>query len=115
LQDFAERAIGFEFLLDDSDKYINRDSNPDLSLDRVWRSTIECLDSKMLFDPFEEQFDLPTVLEEQRNGQGWENKVVGQEDESAIGLGVEITDSPERIGIDLRGFGSLENNRLIAS
>lgn len=114
MQDFAERAIGFEFLLDDSDKYINRNGDPDLSLHGVWRSTIECFDSKM-FDPFEENLDLPTVLEEQRNGQGWENKVVGQEDESAIGFGVEITDSPEGIGIDLRGFGSLENNRLIAS
>ena len=69
----------------------------------------------MLYDPFEENFDLPTVLEEQRDRQGWKNKVVGQEDESAIGFDVEITDSPLRIGIDLRGFGSLENNRLIAS
>jgi hypothetical protein len=61
---------------------------------------IECFDSKMLLDPFEEQFNLPTVVEEKCNRQSWEHKIVGQEDEPAIGLGVEITDSPERIGID---------------
>jgi hypothetical protein len=64
LQDFAEWAIDFEFLLDDSDKHISRNGDPDLSLDRVWRSTIECFDSKMLFDPFEKDFDLPSVFEE---------------------------------------------------
>jgi len=69
-------VIDVEFLLDDSDKNINRDSDPDLSLDRVWRRTIKCFDSKMLFDPFEENFDLPTMLEQQCNGQGWQNKIV---------------------------------------
>ena len=94
MQDFVERAIDFEFLLDDSYKYINRNGDPDLSLHGVWRSTIEGFDSKMLFDPFEEDLDLPTVLEKQCNGQGWKNKIVGLEDEPTIGFGVEITDSP---------------------
>ena len=107
--------IDYEFLLDDCDKYIDRNGDPDLSLHGVWRSPIECFDSKMLFDPFEENLDLPTVLEEHCNGQGWKNEIVGQVDEPAIGLGVEISDSPQWIGIELRGFGSLEKNCLIAS
>jgi hypothetical protein len=105
LKNFVERAIDVEFLLDDSNEYINRDSDPDLNLHRVWRRTIKCLDPKMLFDPFEEDFDLPTVLEEQGNGQGWKNKIVGEEDEPTIRFGVEISDSSDRVGIDLRGFG----------
>jgi hypothetical protein len=31
----------------------------------------------MLFDPFEKDFDLPSVFEEQCNGQSWKNKIVG--------------------------------------
>ena len=110
----SERST-LSIFLNDSYKHINGNSDSNLSLHGVWRSTIECFDSKMLFDPFEEDPDLPTVFEKQCNGQGWKNKVVGQEDESTIGFGVEITDSPQRIGVELRAFGSLEDNRLIAS
>jgi len=63
LQDFAERAVDIESLFDDGDKYINRDSNPDLGFYRVLGCAVKGFDSKILFDPFEEEFDLPTALE----------------------------------------------------
>jgi hypothetical protein len=68
LQDFAERTIDGESLFDDSDEHINRNSNPDLGLHCILGSPIKSFDSKILFDPFEEEFDLPTTLEKKRNG-----------------------------------------------
>ena len=69
MQDLAERAVDTESLLGDGHKYINRNGDPALSFHSVLGSAIKCLDSKMLFDPFEEEFDLSTVFEEQRNCQ----------------------------------------------
>jgi hypothetical protein len=47
-----------EFLADDGDEDVDGDGDPDLRFHRVGRSAIEGFDTKMLFDPFEEQFDL---------------------------------------------------------
>jgi hypothetical protein len=41
-------------LSEDSDQYVNGDSDPCLSLHRVLAGVIEGLDAQMLFDPFEE-------------------------------------------------------------
>ena len=41
---------------------VNNHSYPDLDLYRIGGSAIEGLDSEVLFDPFEEQFDFPSCL-----------------------------------------------------
>ena len=41
---------------------VNDHSDPDLDLYRIGGSAIEGLDSEVLFDPFEEQFDFPSCL-----------------------------------------------------
>ena len=51
-----------QLLLDDGNENINADGDPDLGLHRVFRGTIERLDSEVLLDPSEEEFDLPTAL-----------------------------------------------------
>ena len=86
-----------------------------MSFDSVLGSAVERLDSKILFDPFEEQLDLPSTFEEQSNRQGWQDKVVRQNDKATMVLDIEETDSPKWIGIELRGFWTLEQNGLIAS
>jgi hypothetical protein len=93
LQDFPERAIDFEFLFDDGYKHVNRDGNPDLRFDRILGCAIESFDPKVLFDPFEKEFDPPTVLEKKNYRQRRKDKIVGQKYEATIGLGIEITDS----------------------
>src|SRR5215510_2189467 len=47
--------------LDNGNEQIDRHSAPDLSFDRVLRSTKEDFDSQMLLNPFEDQFDLPAA------------------------------------------------------
>jgi len=47
---------------DNGNEHINRDGNPYLSFDRVFRSAVKCFYPQMLFNPFKEQLDLPTTL-----------------------------------------------------
>ncbi len=54
---------------DDGNQHVSRHGAPDLRLDGVLAVAQELLDSQVLFDPFEEQFDLPAVLVERCDGQ----------------------------------------------
>ena len=62
---------------------MDRDADPDLGLDGVVGGAMEGLDSEMLPDPFEEQFDLPSVLVPPGDGQGRQVGVVGDEDQGS--------------------------------
>ena len=86
-----------------------------MSFHSVLGSAVERLDPKILFDPFEEQLDLPATFEKQSNRQGWQDEVVRQKDQATMVFDIEETDSPKWIGIELRGFWTLEQNGLIAS
>ena len=52
-------GIHGQSLLEDGDQHINRHDNPDLSFHGILGISVEGLDSQVLFDPFEEQFNLP--------------------------------------------------------
>ena len=68
----------------------------------------------MLFDPFEEQFDLPTAAIQIGNGHGRQGEVVGQKHEASVGVFVEEADSPELFWIVLPGIEVLRENNLVA-
>ena len=76
LQDFAQAQLDFEFLLDDCDQNVNADGYPDLSLYGIGTGAKKRLDSQVLFDPFEKDFDSPAVLVEFGNCQGRQSKIV---------------------------------------
>ena len=57
-----------QFLFENRYHHINAHRNPYLRLDSVGGSAEKTLDSKILFDPFEELFYLPSALVEQSNG-----------------------------------------------
>ena len=44
------------------DQQVDRDRGPDLGLHGVGRVAVEGLDAQVLFDPFEELLDLPTLF-----------------------------------------------------
>ena len=122
MQDFAELGLEMELFLEDGHQDIDRDRDPDLGLHGVWRSAVERLDAEVLFDPFEEQFQLPATLIELGDGQGSQEEVVGQKDQTLLGFGVEAADAtlkqvqgrPERERIFLRGLGAGKRDGLIA-
>ena len=76
LQDFAQTQLDFEFFLDDCDQNVNADGYPDLSLYGIDTGAEERLDSQVLFDPFEKDFDSPAALVEFGNCQGRQSKIV---------------------------------------
>ena len=80
-------------LLDDSDEHIDRDRDPYLGLDRVLRSAEERLDSEMLFDPLEEQFDLPALTIQLADCERGKRGIVGEKDQG-LALGVLEADAP---------------------
>ena len=50
--------------LDNSNKHINRDGDPDLCLHSILGGSIKRFDPKMHLDPFEKQLDLPATTKE---------------------------------------------------
>jgi len=53
LQNFAHAPFELVLLFDDGHQDVDADCNPNLRLDRVVRGSKECLNSQVLFDPFE--------------------------------------------------------------
>ena len=115
LQDFAETSFDFQFFFDDRHQHVNADGDPDLGLYGVFGCSVKRFDAKVLFDPFEEQFHLPSAFVELCDDQRGENKIVGQENVAFFLYGIEVTDPPESIGIFFGCFGTLEDDRLVAA
>ncbi len=67
----------------------------------------------MLFDPFEEQFDLPASAIELGDGQCRDGEVVGQKDQPLAGLGIAITDATQRVGIIVLGLQAGHHDGLV--
>ena len=78
-------GLDIESLLDDGDKHIDGDRDPDLGFDGVLRGAEKRFDAQVLLDPFEKQFDLPAIPIECGYRQCWQREVVGQEDEPFVG------------------------------
>ena len=115
MQDFAEVSVDSELLFDDGHEDVNADSDPDLSAHRVERRAEERFDPKMLFDPLEEDFDVPSAAIEICDGECRKNEVVGQQNDAMLEHLVVEDDASKRIGIQFLRRGSIELDRVIAS
>lgn len=62
MQYFVGRSVKLHIVLHDSYETVSRDGSIDLNLDCIFRCTPEFFDSKVLLEPFEEQFNLPSVF-----------------------------------------------------
>ena len=85
-----------------------------MGLYRIFRGAIEGLDSQMLLDPFEKQFDLPSTFVKIGDGLCREGKVVGQKYQALVGFRIEVTDSSEFRWVVLPGIEVCGDNGLIA-
>lgn len=103
-----------KFLFDNGNQHVSRDRTPDLGLDSVLAVAKELLDSQMLLDPFEEQLDLPAVFVKCGNGQRWQDKVVGQENQRLATFWILETDTTQVLWIILSGIKTIEQHSLIA-
>ena len=101
LQDCVEAQVQIEPLFDDRHQDVSAHSNPDLGLQSVGACSHECLDSQVLLDPFEEKLDVPAVAIQIGDRLRWEHKIVGQEDQSLLGLRIEKPDSTQTVRVSL--------------
>ena len=95
MQNFGEFSFPFQRLPNDRDEHVNADRDPDLRLHHVRTVAIKAFDPQVLFDPFEEQFHLPTTPIQVGDGQGGEFEMVCQEHESAFVFDVVERDASE--------------------
>ena len=103
-----------KLLLDNGNQHIGRHGAPDLRLDGVLAVAQELLDSQVLLDPFEEQFDLPAILVKGSNSQRRQGKIVCQKYERLATLRVVETYTPQIVWVMLSGIKPVECDGLIA-
>jgi hypothetical protein len=115
LQDFVQREVHVPFFPYDGHQHIGANRNPDLRLHSVRRSPIKRLDSQMLLDPTEEQFDLPATSINVRDRQRWQVEIVAQEDEPLPRLDVAVDHATQGIGVELRCHWTTQDDRLVAT
>ena len=96
-----------------SDEQIDGDGGPDLGAHRVGRGAVKGFDAQMLFDPFEEEFDLPAAAIELGDGQRWHGEVVGQKDQCFARFWIAIADAAHRDGVIVLGVQPGEHHGLV--
>ena len=92
---------------------INRDRNPDLGAHGVETRAVESFDAQMLFEPFEEQFDLPATVIKLCDGQRRLGEVVGQKDQRPTRDRIAKADPAQGVGIIAAGVKVFEHDGLI--
>ena len=115
LQNCVEIQLQMEAFSDDGNKDIGGNGDPDLGFYRIDGSTVEGLDAEMLFDPLEEQFDLPSAFVECGNGQRGKDEIVGQKNELLFPVGIEVLYTAEFFRITRQRFWRNQHDGLIAS
>ena len=78
MEDGVQAGFQVEPFLDDRDQRVHHDHDSDLGLRRVLGGPVEGFDPQVLFDPLEEELDLPPAPVELGDGQGREGEVGGQ-------------------------------------
>ena len=108
------KTVGqMQAFLGNCNQHVGADRDPDLRLDRVLVGAIKRLDAQVLLDPFEKQFDLPTLAVQVRDQRGFEGEVVGQKSYSLARLVLDDHTS-QRGGIVLAGIKDSQHTCLIA-
>jgi hypothetical protein len=115
LQNSVEVRLDSQTPARDRYEQVNRHGAPDLGLHRVLRRTVKRLDPQVLFDPFEEQLDLPAAAVEVRDGFRVQLEVVGQEDQSLVVVGVVKRNPAQMRRITLPRIERLQHDRLVAA
>ena len=88
-----------ETLSDDGNKDVGRNGDPNLSFYRIVGCSLKGLYAKMLLDPFEEQFDLPSALVELGDSQCGKDEIVGEKNQLLLSLRIEVLHTAEFLRI----------------
>ena len=86
-----------------------------MRLHGVLGGAVKRLDAQILFDPFEEQLDLPAATIKLRDGQRRQVEIVGQEDQVLVVFGIVEFDTPQVLRVILGLVVSGQRNGLVAA
>ena len=115
MQKVAQRNAHTEFFVSDQSDQVDANGNPDLRLHRIERVAKEVLDHQVLLEPFEEQFDLPALLVNGRNGQCGQVQPIAQEHLIELRFLVEELDPSQWCRVGLLGLVSQQLDGLIGA
>ena len=101
-----------EWLFGDGHQDVSGKGDPHLRLHGVLGGALESPDPQVLFDPGEEQFHPPAPPIEMGDDQGKQGKIVAQEGQPGLFLGVEVHDAAQGVGVALGRAGAGEANGL---
>ena len=65
--------------------------------------------------PFSGHADRPALSIDFGDGGGWQDKIVGEEDEALVSSEIDEGDSAQSFGISVGGFYSGQPNQLVAA
>ncbi len=100
---------------ENSHEQVNGDGDPHLDTHGVLRSAVEGLDSQMLFDPFEEEFDVPTATVKLGDLQRRFGEIVGEKHIPLFGFRIAETDSAQHLGIVSPRIKAAQDDSLVAA
>ncbi len=86
-----------------------------MCFDCVFGCAVELFDSQVLFDPFEEKFDLPAAAVKLCDGQRRQVEVVGQEHQILVVFGIIKLDAAQVLWVSKTGFDRSQCDGLIAA
>lgn len=111
--DLNNWATDLMIMFNDTNETICDDGNMDLNTDGILTLAPKGLDSKMLLDPFEEQFDLPSVFIKERNFICLEIEVICIVCKRSLQIRSIVNNASERNGIVAVVPASRESDRLV--
>src|SRR5258708_18550981 len=98
LQSSVQMSRQVELLVQDGNHQINRHGNPNLGFHRVGTVSEKVFDTQVTFDPAKEEFNLPSRAVKFGNRYRWNVEMVGQKDQVAASLGIELAHLSQREG-----------------
>jgi len=106
--------LQIQSLFHNGDQHVSGYGDPHLCLDCVFGRSVKRFDSKVLFDPLEEQLDLPSLFVQRTNCDRWQCKVVGEKLQGFVGFWICKSNASKSFWISLGGVQSSQANMSIA-
>lgn len=112
--DLNNRPVQFKVVFNNGNETVRDDGDMYLYPDCIFRFSPKGFDTKVLFDPFEKKFNLPSVAVKKGNFFCFEVKVVGVVSEGPSKVSGKEYDAPERNRIVSTVSLACESNRLVS-
>jgi len=115
LQYSAQTFVDPMNLIETGHHEVNAQGDPDLGSHGVVACSEERFYAEVLFDPFEEQLDLPAAFVDGGDGNGRMSEMIRKEAESFPRLRIDITDSAQRHGVVAFSLPCAQPDSLVAT